>query len=129
MDFKRQKAIYIQIADYLLENILAGVLTKGDKVQSVREMAATVQVNPNTVVRSFNYLQDREIIVNQRGIGYFVADDALEKTQALKREIFVQQDLPEVFKMMKLLNMSFEDVQNIYQRQANGASATKKSPD
>lgn len=123
MDFKRQKAIYIQIADYLLENILAGVLTKGDKVQSVREMAATVQVNPNTVVRSFNYLQDREIIVNQRGIGYFVADDALEKTQALKREIFVQQDLPEVFKMMNLLNMSFEDVQNIYQRQANGAGA------
>ncbi len=123
MDFKRQKAIYIQIADYLLENILAGVLTKGDKVQSVREMAATVQVNPNTVVRSFNYLQDRGIIVNQRGIGYFVADDALEKTQALKREIFVQQDLPEVFKMMNLLNMSFEDVQNIYQRQANGAGA------
>lgn len=123
MDFKRQKAIYIQIADYLLENILAGVLTKGDKVQSVREMAATVQVNPNTVVRSFNYLQDREIIVNQRGIGYFVADDALEKTQALKREIFVQQDLPEVFKMMNLLNMSFEDVQSIYQRQTNGAGA------
>jgi len=123
MDFKRQKAIYIQIADYLLENILAGVLAKGDKVQSVREMAATVQVNPNTVVRSFNYLQDRGIIVNQRGIGYFVADDALEKTQALKREIFIQQELPEVFKMMNLLNMSFEDIKKIYQRQANGAGA------
>ena len=123
MDFKRQKAIYIQIADYLLENILAGVLVKGDKVQSVREMAATVQVNPNTVVRSFNYLQDRGIITQRRGIGYFVADDALEKTQALKREIFVQQELPELFKMMNLLGMSFDDIQKIYHRQSNGAGA------
>lgn len=121
MDFKRQKAIYIQIADYLLENILAGVLQKGDKVQSVREMAATVQVNPNTVVRSFNYLQDKGIILNQRGIGYFVADDALDKTWALKRDAFIQQDLPEVFKMMKLLNMSFDDLVEIYQTQSNGA--------
>ncbi len=123
MDFKRQKAIYIQIADYLLENILAGVLSKGDKVQSVREMAATVQVNPNTVVRSFNYLQDREIIVQRRGIGYFVAEYALEKTQALKREIFIQQELPEFFKMMNLLGMSLEDIQQIYHRQSNGAGA------
>lgn len=123
MDFKRQKAIYIQIADYLLENILAGVLVKGDKVQSVREMAATVQVNPNTVVRSFNYLQDRGIIIQQRGIGYFVAEDALEKTQALKRENFIQQELPEFFKMMNLLGMSFEDIKQIYHRQSNGAGA------
>lgn len=123
MDFKRQKAIYIQIADYLLENILAGVLVKGDKVQSVREMAATVQVNPNTVVRSFNYLQDRGIIVQQRGIGYFVAEDALEKTQALKRENFIQQELPEFFKMMDLLGMNFEDIKQLYRRQSNGAGA------
>lgn len=123
MDFKRQKAIYIQIADYLLENILAGVLVKGDKVQSVREMAATVQVNPNTVVRSFNYLQDRGIITQQRGIGYFVAEDALEKTQALKRENFIQQELPELFKMMNLLDMSFDDIKQIYHRQSNGAGA------
>lgn len=125
MDFKRQKAIYIQIADYLLENILAGSLQKGDKVQSVREMAATVQVNPNTVVRSFNYLQDKGIIVNQRGIGYFVAEDALEKTWALKRDTFIQQELPEVFKMMDLLKMSFDDLAEIYHSKSNGATNNK----
>lgn len=123
MDFKQQKAIYIQIADYLLENILAGELNKGDKVQSVREMAAAVQVNPNTVVRSFNYLQDKGIIVNQRGIGYFVADDALERTQALKRENFIQQELPEIFKMMELLDMKFEDLKAIYHQESNGKSS------
>ncbi|MEZ5041128.1 MAG: GntR family transcriptional regulator [Saprospiraceae bacterium] len=123
MDFKQQKAIYIQIADYLLENILAGELNQGDKVQSVREMAATVQVNPNTVVRSFNYLQDKGIIVNQRGIGYFVADDALEKTQALKRENFIQQELPQLFKMMELLDMKFDDLKAIYHHESNGKSS------
>ena len=122
MDFKRQKAIYMQIADFILENILAKEIQQGDKIQSVREMAATVQVNPNTIQRSYNYLQEQEIIVNQRGIGFFVADDALEKTQSLKKTSFISQELPPVFKMMNLLEMNFEDLQEIYKRlSTNGA--------
>lgn len=122
MDFKRQKAIYMQIADFILENILAKEIQQGDKIQSVREMAATVQVNPNTIQRSYNYLQEQEIIVNQRGIGFFVADDALEKTQNLKKTSFISQELPPVFKMMNLLEMNFDDLQDIYKRlSTNGA--------
>ena len=122
MDFKRQKAIYMQIADFILENILAKEIQEGEKIQSVREMAATVQVNPNTIQRSYNYLQEQEIIVNQRGIGFFVADDALEKTQNLKKTSFISQELPPVFKMMNLLEMNFDDLQDIYKRlSANGA--------
>lgn len=120
MDFKRQKAIYMQIADFVLENILALKLKQGEKIQSVREMAATVQVNPNTIQRSYNYLQEQEIIYNQRGIGFFVADDALLKTQEIKKASFVKQELPQVFKMMNLLNMNFEDLREIYSE--NGAA-------
>lgn len=120
MDFKQQKAIYMQIADYILDNILAERLQTGDRVQSVREMASTVQVNPNTVVRTYNYLQDEGIIFNQRGIGYFVSDDAYEKTRQLKKESFTKQHLPEVFKMMRLLQIDFEDLKEIYQKSQNG---------
>ncbi|MBR9921082.1 MAG: GntR family transcriptional regulator [Bacteroidetes bacterium] len=110
MDFKQPKAIYIQIADYLLDNILSGQIKPGDKISSVRELASEVQVNPNTVVRTFSFLQDKEIIYNQRGIGYFVTDDGLSKTRALRKERFFEQFLPDVFKSMDLLEISMDEV-------------------
>ena len=76
MKFTKPKAIYMQIADYICESILANELKEGDRIQSVREMAAQVEVNPNTVARTFSYLQEKERIYNQRGVGYFAADDA-----------------------------------------------------
>lgn len=113
MNFKKPKAIYMQIADYLCESILAAELKGGDRIQSVREMAAQVEVNPNTVARTFTYLQEKEIIFNKRGVGYFVAADALERTKALKKEAFINQFLPEVFKLMELLGISFEDLKKL----------------
>ena len=99
---------------------MAGQWVKGDKIQSVREMAATIQVNPNTVMRTYSHLQDLGIIFNQRGIGYFVADDALQKTKAMKKEAFIKDYLPEVFKTMDLLDMDFEDLKTLYKKSKNG---------
>ncbi len=120
MDFKNTKTIYVQIADYICENILAEKIKPGEKIQSVREMAASIQVNPNTVMRTYSYLQEQEIIFNKRGIGYFVADDATQKTKKLRREEFIQQHLPELFKSMDLLEIDFDDLKEIYKRQRNG---------
>jgi DNA-binding transcriptional regulator YhcF (GntR family) len=122
MEFRKNQTIYLQIADYICENIIAGEWTKGDKIQSVREMATTTQVNPNTVMRTYSYLQDLGIIFNQRGIGYFVADDALQKTKAFKKEAFVKEFLPEVFKTMDLLDINFEDLEAWYKKSKNGTS-------
>ena len=120
MDFKNTKTIYVQIADHIMENILAEKLMPGEKIQSVREMTATIQVNPNTVMRTYSYLQEQDIIYNKRGIGYFVADDAAQKTKKIRREEFIQQFLPEVFKTMKLLDIDFDELQTIYKRLGNG---------
>lgn len=104
----------MQIADYMLDNILSGSWKNGDRVQSVREMAATVEVNPNTVVRSYNYLQDMGIIFNKRGIGYFVADDALTRTQKIRREAFLREELPHLFRAMELLGVNIDDLPQLY---------------
>ena len=120
MDFKNTKTIYVQIADHIMENILAEKLMPGEKIQSVREMAANIQVNPNTVMRTYSYLQEQDIIYNKRGIGYFVADDAAQKTKKLRREEFINQFLPEVFKTMKLLDIDFDELQTIFKRLVNG---------
>ena len=76
MKFKESKSIYLQIADRIMDEILRMVYPEEGRVPSVREYAAMVEVNANTVVRSYDYLQGQEIIYNKRGIGYFVSPGA-----------------------------------------------------
>lgn len=76
MNFKESKPIYLQIADRIMDEILQDIYPEEARIPSVREYAATVEVNANTVVRSYDYLQTQEIIFNRRGIGYFVSNGA-----------------------------------------------------
>ena len=73
MEFTQPQAIYLQIGDYICENILRRSWHGGDRIPSIRELAMDVQVNPNTVTRTYAYLQDQGIIFNRRGIGYLSA--------------------------------------------------------
>jgi len=116
MEFGDNNAIYLQIADQLCENILLEKWKPGDRIPSVREMAVSIEVNPNTVLRTFNYLQEKGIIFNKRGIGYFVSGDGLQKTRALLKEDFVNHELPGFFKAMSLLNLSMDDVNEYFRR-------------
>ena len=114
MEFGDSNAIYIQIADQLCENILLKKWKSGDRIPSVREMAVSIEVNPNTVLRTFNYLQEKGIIFNKRGIGYFVSEDGFQKTRALRKEDFISHELPKFFKAMDLLNLTMDDVNSYY---------------
>lgn len=110
MEFKENQAIYLQIANRFFENILRKKWQSGDKIPSIRDMAVEFEVNPNTTMRTFNYLQDKGIIYNKRGIGYFLADDGFERTIALKKEQFVEEELPVFLKTMRLLGLSLDDL-------------------
>ena len=114
MEFGDSQAIYLQIADQLTENILLGKWRQGDRIPSVRELAVSIEVNPNTVMRTFNYLQEKGIIYNKRGIGYFVSDDGFERTKTLRKDDFVSHELPRLFKAMGLLNLTMEDVNTYF---------------
>jgi len=114
MEFKESHAIYLQIAELVCDNVLSGLWKPGDRIPSIRELAESIEVNPNTVVRTYGYLQDQGIIQNQRGIGYFLTDRAQEVTAALKRQSFVSRDLPQVFRTMELLHMSFDDLRQLH---------------
>lgn len=114
MEFREKQAIYLQIADYICDNILSEKLKPDEKIASVREMAVNIQVNPNTVMRTYAYLQALGIIYNQRGIGYFVAEDGVEKTRTLKRESFLKTDLPLLFKTMELLHIDFDELKRYF---------------
>ena len=116
MNFKESRPIYLQIAERIMDEILQNVYEESDRIPSVREYAAEVEVNANTVARSFDYLQTREIIFNKRGIGYFVANGAKYTIRTLRKKEFVEESLPELFRKMALLDISIDDVNTLYKR-------------
>ena len=73
MEFRETQSIYLQIADYVCEKILLKEWPPGERIPSVRELAIQLEVNPNTVMRTYEFLQNESIIFNQRGIGFFAA--------------------------------------------------------
>ena len=79
MQFKENQTIYLQIAERISDEILLGHYAIGARIPSVREYAALVEVNANTVMRSYEFLQTQGIIFNKRGIGFFVSPDAKHK--------------------------------------------------
>jgi len=115
MEFRENEAIYLQIAAYVSENILLGKWPIENKIPSVRDMATELQVNPNTVMRTYEYLQNQEVIYNRRGIGFFVAPESQNKIKAFRKEQFLQRDLPEFFRNIFLLDVSLEEIENRYE--------------
>lgn len=114
MDFNHAKSIYLQIVDYVCEQILCNKWKPGNRLLSVRELGSTLEVNPNTVLRSYEILQNMNIITNKRGIGYFVGDNAIEKIQIARKERFFKEELPVLFKNMDLLQINFSEIENYY---------------
>ncbi|MCP4024418.1 MAG: GntR family transcriptional regulator [Desulfobacteraceae bacterium] len=114
MEFQKKDAIYIQIADLMCERILRRDWPENNRIPSVRELAVNFEVNPNTVMRAYAYLQDQGIIYNKRGIGYFVAEEGLQTTRKLFRSNFVRIDLPHFCKTLTLLDMDFNEFHSLY---------------
>src|SRR5262245_14714829 len=120
MEFDQPKGIYQQIADQIRERILDGEWSSGERIPSIRDFAGSVGVNPNTVTKSYQSLLDRAIIENQRGLGYFVAADAKQKILDEIRTAFVEEELPRVFRTMRMLGMRLEDLAPHYARDDGG---------
>ena len=114
MTFKENKPIYLQIADRIMDEILQNVYKEEGRILSVREYAGVVEVKANTVVRTYDYLQNQGMIYNKRGLGYFVSTGAAQKIVALRKETFLQQVLPDVFKEMYLLHIPMETLAEMY---------------
>jgi GntR family transcriptional regulator len=114
MEFRDNKAIYLQIAAYVCEHILLGKWKVDEKVPSVREMAVGLEVNPNTVMRTYELLQSKNIINNKRGIGFFVAEDALNNVKDYLKTQFMDEELPVVFRNVYLLNIGFDELETRY---------------
>lgn len=114
MIFRDNQSIYLQIAERICDEILENKFPPGERIPSIREYAALVEVNANTVVRLYEWLQQQEIIFNKRGIGYYVSPEGKHHIKAIRRERFFNDELPLFFNRLYTLGISVEEIDTRY---------------
>lgn len=115
--FTNDKPIFQQMADRLEDEILALVYQDDDRIPSVREYAVSLEVNTNTAVKAYEQLARANIIYNKRGMGYYVTPGAREQILQQRRQTFLQEQLPELFRQMRLLDIGIGDVEQAWSNQ------------
>ena len=114
MTFSSDKAIYLQMADRICDEILSGTYADDSRIPSVREYAVALEVNSNTAVKAYEQLARDGIIYTRRGLGYFVTAGAKDRILASRRKQFLTQTLPDIFRQMRLLGIGIEDVEKAW---------------
>lgn len=106
MEFSDNKPIYRQIVEYAYTRILDGAWRAGELIPSVREMSATLGVNSRTVLRAMDDLQQSDIIVPKRGMGFLLSGSAVSRILEEKRKEFFDRTLPQIGEEMKRLGIT-----------------------
>ncbi|OWA34584.1 GntR family transcriptional regulator [Saccharibacillus sp. O16] len=86
IEFDNNLPIYLQIMNYIKLQIVTGKLGPGEKIPSVRDLAAELKINPNTIQRTFQELEREGVAESRRGLGRFVTSED-EKIMAIKKEM------------------------------------------
>jgi len=116
MEFGDHKTIFLQIRDRLVDQILTGRLAPGDKIPSVRELAVDLEVNRNTVMRSYALMEQEGIIDNRRGIGFFISDQARQRLAIDEKAQFIRDELPKLVHQAKVLRLTLADFEPLIQQ-------------
>jgi GntR family transcriptional regulator len=127
MEFRETQPIYLQIAEFVCEKIMTKEWKADFRVPSVRELAVALEVNPNTVMRTYEFLQQKEILFNQRGVGLFVSKDASGNALAYLKEKFMQKEMPVFFRSMTLLGLEVEDLEPLFKKYLKNLTSNTKS--
>ncbi len=110
LEFNDNQPIYRQLRDRVVAMILDGVLSEGDSLPSVRNVAAEYRVNPLTVLKSYQELVDEELVEKRRGLGMFVKDGARNLLLQGERERFLSEEWPRVYETMQRLGLKAEEL-------------------
>lgn len=90
-NFDGEKPIYIQMAEWIEENILTGVFPEEAQIPSTTEISAMYRINPATALKGVNILVDKGIIYKKRGLGMFVSSGAEQKIRSERKEEFFEK--------------------------------------
>ncbi|NLC76083.1 MAG: GntR family transcriptional regulator [Clostridia bacterium] len=116
------KPIYVQIAEWIEDDILKGNLAEGEQVYSTNQFAKMFQINPATAAKGINLLVEEGILFKKRGIGMFVAEGAKKMIIDKRKQRFVQETIAELFQEARKLGISKEELLILIKEHEGGES-------
>lgn len=114
MQFNDNQPIWLQIYDYACRAIIGGTWPEGERIPAMRELAAALQVNPNTVMRAYDKLESEGLIETRRGLGSFVAEGVKERMFETRRQAFIRGELRALFARMDELGIDMAQLHLFY---------------
>ena len=123
MRFSDDRPIFAQIAELFADDIVAGRIPPGARLPSARDIAASLEVNPNTAARALQALAESGVARAERGTGYYVLDDGAKTAREVKRSRFLGEDVPRLFRLMEDLGVSFEEIESLWRRRGDVSAA------
>ena len=109
------RPIYLQIEDLIKANIIAGVYQPGQKLPSVRDLAAEAAVNPNTMQKALTELERSGLVYTQRTSGRFITEDVSKMTE-LKEQI-AREQIQLFLKNMEQLGLTRDDIRRLLEKE------------
>ena len=109
-DWKDNQPIYRQLRDRLVALILEDEFKEGDRLPSVRTIAADYGLNPLTVLKSYQQLVDESLIEKRRGRGMYVSKGAQQLLLAAERERFLCKEWPQILAVIQRLGFSTQEL-------------------
>ena len=113
MNFTDGQPIFIQIAERLSDEILAGIYLSDNRVPGVRDYSVLLEVNVNTTVKAYDLLAQRGVLYSKRGLGYFVAPEAQQIILDNRRRHFFETEVPRIAQKMQQLGISADDIADL----------------
>lgn len=104
------KPIYLQLYKQVVARIIDGYIKEGEALPSVRRVAAEYQINPITISKAYQMLQDEDLVEKHRGKGLFVKHGSQEIILNRERDSFLSEQWPEVLRQISRLNLSAEEL-------------------
>lgn len=104
-EWNSNEPIYIQLKDRIVQMMLDGTLKDGDALPSVRQVAADYQINPLTVLKSYQILVAQDLVEKRRGLGMFVRQGAGRKLASSERDLFLKDEWPRIVERIKRLGL------------------------
>ncbi len=100
--------------DLCHERIIAREWAEDGRIPSVRELGMELKVNAHTALKAYDMLQTEGVIVQRRGLGFFLTPDARRRVMDARRSEFIDEQLPALFARMDTLGLTIEDIVKQY---------------
>ena len=123
-EWNDNQPIYRQLRDRVVAMILDGLLSEGDPLPSVRNVAAEYRVNPLTVLKGYQQLVDEQLVESRRGRGMFINTGARDLLLQSERQKFLAEDWPRIRENIQRLGLTPEDL--LQASAANERAAQRK---